>query len=408
MFPSLLNIFILLHVINLSGIINGSKLRFDCNKNQSMNIQMVDLLGQYEKIKSEIDAQMDQVIRSSVFVKGGKVNEFEANLKDYLKVAHVIACGNGTDALQLALMALGLKEGDEVITSPFTFVSTLEVLALMKLKPVLADVDPHTFNIRPELIQNCITDRTKAIIPVHLYGQCADLESIGEIATRHGLFVIEDACQALGTDYLYKDGRVKKAGTIGDVACNSFFPTKNLGAFGDGGALFTNNDELAGQLRSIANHGMSKRYYYGQVGMNSRLDAIQAAILDVKLKYLDQFVKARQAAASFYDHDLADVSQLSIPARVSYSTHSFHQYTLKVPKQRDELQMYLHSKGIPSMVYYPLPLHLQEAYHYLGYKKGDFPVSEELSQQVLSLPMHTELTEAQLRYITSAIHEFFS
>lgn len=373
-----------------------------------MNIQMVDLLGQYEKIKSEIDAQIDQVIRSSVFVKGGKVNEFEAHLKDYLNVGHVITCGNGTDALQLALMALGLDEGDEVITSPFTFVSTLEVLALMKLRPVLADVDPQTFNIRPELIQECITNRTKAIIPVHLYGQCADLESICEMASRHQLSVIEDACQALGTDYLFNDGHIAKAGKIGDIGCNSFFPTKNLGAFGDGGALFTNNDELARQLRSIANHGMSKRYYYGQIGMNSRLDAIQAAILDVKLKYLDQFVKARQAAASFYDEHLADISELSIPARVSYSTHSFHQYTLKVHQKRDELQKHLHSKGIPSMVYYPLSLHLQEAYHYLGYKKGDFPISEELSQQVLSLPMHTELTEEQLMYITSAIHKFFS
>ena len=373
-----------------------------------MDIQMVDLLGQYEKIKSEIDEQIDQVIRSSVFVKGGKVNEFEANLRGYLKVGHVIACGNGTDALQLALMALGLNEGDEVITSPFTFVSTLEVLALMKLKPVLADIDPHSFNIRPELIQNCITDRTKAIIPVHLYGQCADMESICEIASKNGLFVIEDACQALGTDYLYKDGQVAKAGTIGDIACNSFFPTKNLGAFGDGGALFTNDDELARQMRSIANHGMSKRYYYQQIGMNSRLDAIQAAILDVKLNYLDQFVEARQAAAAFYDKELAGISQLSIPARVSYSTHSFHQYTIKVWQKRDELQKHLHSKGIPSMIYYPLPLHLQEAYHYMGYKKGVFPVSEELSQQVLSLPMHTELTEEQLSYITSAIHEYFS
>lgn len=373
-----------------------------------MNIQMVDLLGQYEKIKTEIDTQISEVIRSSVFVKGGKVVEFEENLRKYLNVGHVIACGNGTDALQIALMALGLNEGDEVITTPFTFVATLEVMALLKLKPVLADVDENTFNISPELITKCITNRTKGIIPVHLYGQCADMESISEIAGNHQLFVIEDACQALGTDYLFKDGRIAKAGTIGDIACNSFFPTKNLGAFGDGGALFTNNNELAQQMRSIANHGMSKRYYYHQIGMNSRLDAIQAAILDVKLNYLDQFVKARQSAAAFYDRELANIQEIILPARVPYSTHSFHQYTIKVPGKRDELQKFLHSKGIPSMIYYPLPLHLQEAYHYLGYKKGDFPVSEKLSEQVLSLPMHTELTEEQLTYIVSAIRSFFS
>jgi len=373
-----------------------------------MNIQMVDILGQYEKIKTEIDTQISEVIRSSVFVKGGKVVEFEENLKKYLNVGHVIACGNGTDALQIALMALGLNEGDEVITAPFTFVATLEVMALLKLKPILADVDESTFNIRPELVSKCITNKTKGIIPVHLYGQCANLESISEIAGNHQLFVIEDACQALGTDYLFKDGRIAKAGTIGDIACNSFFPTKNLGAFGDGGALFTNNDELAQQMRSIANHGMSKRYYYHQIGMNSRLDAIQAAILDVKLNYLDQFVKARQSAAAFYDLELANIQEIILPARVPYSTHSFHQYTIKVPGKRDELQKFLHSKGIPSMIYYPLPLHLQEAYHYLGYKKGDFPVSEKLSEQVLSLPMHTELTEEQLTYIVSAIRSFFS
>jgi dTDP-4-amino-4,6-dideoxygalactose transaminase len=369
---------------------------------------MVDLLGQYEKIKAEIDAQIQEVIRSSVFVKGGKVNEFEENLKRYLKVGHVIACANGTDALQIAIMALNLKEGDEVITTPFTFVATLEVLALLKLKPVLADVDPVSFNIDPENISHCITERTRAIVPVHLYGQCADLESIQAIAQKYQLRVIEDACQALGTDYIFKDQHVVKAGTVGDIACNSFFPTKNLGAFGDGGALFTNNDELAQKMRSIANHGMGKRYYYQQIGLNSRLDAIQAAILDVKLNYLDEFIKARQKAASFYDNALKDLAQIILPARVSFSTHTFHQYTIQVQDRRDELQKYLHSKGIPSMIYYPLPLHLQEAYHFLGYQKGDFPVSEKLSQQVLSLPMHTELAEEQLVYITSAILEFFN
>lgn len=373
-----------------------------------MNIQMVDLLGQYDKIKDEITARIDEVIRSSVFVKGGKVIEFEENLKNYLEVGHVISCGNGTDALQIALMALDLKEGDEVITTPFTFVSTLEVLALMKLKPILVDVDSNNFNIRPELVNRHIDHHTKAIVPVHLYGQCADMESLNEIARENNLFVIEDACQALGTEYHFRNGMTAKAGTIGDIASNSFFPTKNLGAFGDGGALFTNNNDLAQTMRSIANHGMSKRYYYHQIGMNSRLDAIQAAILDVKLKYLDQYVEARQAAAAFYDHELAGIPEISIPARVSYSTHSFHQYTIKVSGKRDELQQFLGTKNIPSMIYYPLPLHLQEAYRYLGYKKGDFPVAEELSEQVLSLPMHTELTTEQLVYITSAIREFFS
>lgn len=373
-----------------------------------MNIQMVDLYGQYLKIKSEIDLEMQHVIQSSVFVKGGKVGEFEANLKNYLDVEHVITCGNGTDALQIAIMALDLKEGDEVITTPFTFISTLEVLALMKLKPVLVDVDPNTFNINAELVKQHINHHTKAIVPVHLYGQCADMESLTEIARENILFIIEDACQALGTEYIFRNGMTAKAGTIGDIACNSFFPTKNLGAFGDGGALFTNNNELAKTMRSIANHGMSTRYFYQQIGLNSRLDALQAAILDVKLKYLDQYVRERQAVAEFYDRELNGISGLSIPARVSYSSHSFHQYTIKVPGRRDDLQKFLQSKGIPCMIYYPLPLHLQDAYQYLGYQKGDFPVSEVLSEQVLSLPMHTELTEEELKYITSAIREFFN
>ena len=259
-----------------------------------MNIQMVDLYGQYLKIKEEIDASMQDVIRSSFFVKGGKVFEFEEHLRDYLKVNEAITCGNGTDALQMAFMALNLKPGDEVITTPFTFVSTLEVLVLLKLKPVLADVDPLTFNISPENIRKKITSKTKAIVPVHLYGQCAPMEEIMEIAGQHGLIVIEDMCQALGTDYIFKDGTWAKAGTIGDIACNSFFPTKNLGAFGDGGSVFTNDDKLAASIRSIANHGMSKKYHYRQIGVNSRLDALQAAILDVKLKYLDQYIEKRQ------------------------------------------------------------------------------------------------------------------
>jgi dTDP-4-amino-4,6-dideoxygalactose transaminase len=373
-----------------------------------MNIQMVDLFTQYEKIKSEIESEIQNVVRSSVFVKGGKVNEFEENLKNYLEVDHVISCGNGTDALQIAIMALGLTEGDEVITTPFTFVSTLEVLALMKLKPVLVDVDPKTFNVRPDLVRQHVSHLTKMILPVHLFGQCAEMEPLIDIAKENNLHIVEDACQALGTEYVFKNGMVAKAGTIGDIACNSFFPTKNLGAFGDGGAIYTNSEDLAVLMRSIANHGMGKRYYYQQIGMNSRLDAIQAAILDVKLKYLDSYIESRQKAAAFYDQELSGIDGLFIPFRAPYSTHTFHQYTLRVPNQRDALQKFLNDKGIPCMIYYPLPLHLQEAYLFLGYREGDFPVAEELSQQVLSLPMHTELTEEQLNYIVSAIREFFS
>ncbi len=373
-----------------------------------MNIQMVDLYNQYLKIKEEIDTEMQEVIQSSVFVKGGKVSEFEENLKNYLEVNHVISCGNGTDALQIALMASDLKKGHEVITTPFTFVSTLEVLALMKLKPVLVDVDPNTFTILPEKVDQHITHLTKVIVPVHLYGQCAEMEPLLKIADDNNLVIIEDSCQALGTEYIFSNGMAAKAGTLGNIACNSFFPTKNLGAFGDGGAIYTNNHQLAQNMRSIANHGMSKRYYYQQIGLNSRLDALQAAILNVKLKYLDSYIAARQSFADYYDRKLADISEIVIPSRASFSTHTFHQYTIKVLKKRDELQKYLASKNIPSMIYYPMPLHLQEAYQYLGYKKGDFPVSEKLSEQVLSLPMHTELTEEQLNYITSGIREFFS
>jgi len=372
-----------------------------------MNIQMVDLVTQYAKIKDDIDSQIQQVIQSSVFVKGGKVLEFEENLKKYLNVGHVISCGNGTDALQIALMALDLKEGDEVITTPFTFVATLEVLVLLKLKPMLADVDPATFNINPEQVEKCITSRTKAIVPVHLFGQSAYMEPLIKLAKENNLYIIEDACQALGTDYIFDDGSKVKAGTIGDIACNSFFPTKNLGAFGDGGALYTNNNELAQTMRSVANHGMGKRYYYRQVGVNSRLDAIQAAVLDVKLKHLDQYIQARQSAAAFYDEKLSGIDGLIIPSRTSYSTHTFHQYTIQVPGKRNELQKFLQGKDIPSMIYYPHPLHIQEAYQFLGYRAGDFPVSEKLSQQVLSLPMHTELDDEQLNYIVSAIREFF-
>lgn len=367
---------------------------------------MVDLYGQYFRIKDEIDTAIQDVIRSSVFIKGGKVNEFEDHLSKYLE-AGVIACGNGTDALQLAFMALELQPGDEVITTPFTFVATAEVLALLGLKPVFTDVCPDTFNMDVSAIEAAITPRTKAILPVHLFGQSADMESINAIAEKHNLFVVEDAAQSLGTEYIFRKGEKKKSGAVGTIGCTSFFPSKNLGAFGDGGALFTSDEALAARIRSIANHGMKVRYYYDRIGVNSRLDSIQAAILDVKLKYLDQYVALRQAVAYWYDTRLAGIDGLQLPERVSYSTHSFHQYTIRTDK-RDQLQEFLKSKGIPSMVYYPKAIHLQEAYRYLGYREGDFPVAEALTREVLSLPMHTEMDEGQLGYISDAVRDFYN
>lgn len=366
---------------------------------------MCDTYGQYLTMKAEIDAAMQEVIRSTQFIKNGKVLEFEKNLSRYLST-NVIACANGTDALQIAYMALGLKPGDEVITVPFTFIATVETLALMGLKPVFADVCPDTFNIDITQIEKLITAKTKAIVPVHLFGQCANIEEILKIAEKHNLYVIEDAAQAIGAEYIFSDGTLKHAGTAGHIGCTSFFPSKNLGAFGDGGALYAGDSELAKTIRSIANHGMKAKYQYERIGVNSRLDSIQAAVLDVKLKYFDKHIKARQQAAAFYDENLKNINGLELPARVSYSTHAFHQYTIKTDK-RNELQTFLQQKGIPSMIYYPGAHHLQEAYHYLGYKKGDFPVSEQLAETVLSLPMHTELTEDQLEYIVNSVKEFF-
>ncbi|MBN1186323.1 MAG: DegT/DnrJ/EryC1/StrS family aminotransferase [Bacteroidales bacterium] len=367
-------------------------------------IRMVDLHGQYLRIKGEIDTAIQLLIDSTEFVKGSNVKRFEENLQKYMNVKHVIACGNGTDALQIALMALYLNEGDEIITSPFTFIATVEVIAILKLKPVFADVDPETFNINTKVIEQKITNRTKAILPVHLFGQCSNMEEIMSIARKHNLFVIEDNAQAIGADYYFTDGVVQKAGTIGDIGCTSFFPSKNLGAFGDGGAMMTNNDELAHKMRTIANHGMERRYYHDYIGVNSRLDGLQAAILNVKLKYLDDYIKSRQAAAAFYDNAFQSVDSLAIPGRINYSSHVFHQYTLKIDQsKREKLQNYLQSKKIPAMIYYPVPLHLQRAFQHLGYKEGDFPVSELLARQVLSLPMHTELTRDQLQYITDTI-----
>jgi UDP-2-acetamido-2-deoxy-ribo-hexuluronate aminotransferase len=369
-------------------------------------IQMCDTYGQYLTMKSEIDEAMQDVIKSTRFIKSGKVLDFEVQLSRYVD-ANVIACGNGTDALQLAFMALGLKPGDEVITTPFSFISTVEVLVLLGLRPVFVDVLPGTFNMDVSQVEDAITEKARAILPVHLFGQCAELEPLLSLSEKYNLFLVEDACQSLGTEYIFTNGIKKKAGTIGDIGCNSFFPSKNLGAFGDGGAVFTSDQNLATSIRSIANHGMKQKYHYERVGLNSRLDSLQAAILSVKLKYFEKHIEARQKAADWYDKYLYNIEEIILPERVNYSTHTFHQYTLKT-KRRNELQNFLRDKGIPSMVYYPRAIHLQEAYRFLGYKQGDFPVSEELTETVLSLPMHTELTGQQLEYITNGVRQFFA
>lgn len=379
---------------------------FAVKKEIMEKIHMCDTYGQYLTLKAEIDAAMQGVIKSTQFIKSGKVLEFEKELSSYLQT-NVIACGNGTDALQIAFMALGLQPGDEVITTPFTFIATVEVLALLGLKPVFVDVHPGTFNLNVAEAEKVITKKTKAILPVHLFGQCAHLEPMLKLAQKHNFFLVEDACQALGTDYLFSDGATKKAGTIGHIGCNSFFPSKNLGAFGDGGAIFTGDEKLAAIIRSIANHGMKAKYQYERVGVNSRLDSIQAAVLSVKLKYFDKHIKARQKAAAWYDEHLVNIEEIQLPQRVNYSTHTFHQYTIQI-NRRNELQQFLKGKGIPAMVYYPGVIHLQNAYRFLGYKKGDFPASEKLTETVLSLPMHTELKEEQLEYITNSIKEFFN
>ena len=364
-------------------------------------LQMVDLKSQYDKIKVQVNAGIQEVIDTTTFIKGGKVVEFQKNLENYLNVKHVIPVGNGTDALQIALMALGLKAGDEVITPTFTFIATAEVVALLGLTPVVVDVEPDTFNISIEALKKAITPKTKAIVPVHLFGQNADMEAILALAKEHNLYVLEDACQSIGSIYTFENGTKMQSGCMGDIGCTSFFPSKNLGCYGDGGAIFTNNDELAQKMRVIANHGMQVRYYHDVVGVNSRLDSIQAAVLDVKLKYLDEYIAARQAAADFYDKAFANNPKIEIPARNPQSTHVFHQYTLKLHNvDRNALQKALEEKSIPAMIYYPVPLHLQKAYQDERYKPGDFPVAEQLSACVLSLPMHTELDEEQLKYIT--------
>ncbi len=368
---------------------------------------MVDLNGQYHHIKSEVDKAILDVVESAAFINGPEVKAFQTELESYLGVKHVIPCANGTDALQMAMMALDLKPGDEVITSSFTFVATAEVIALLQLKPIVVDVDPNHFNVDPIAIEKAITPNTKAIVPVHLFGQMADMDAIMAIAKKHNLFVIEDACQAIGSEYTFQDGSKAMAGAIGHIGATSFFPSKNLGCFGDGGAIFTNDDLLADKLRIVANHGMKVRYYHDAIGVNSRLDSIQAAVLRIKLRKLNEYNNARRKAADFYDLAFAGIVQLKTPARSTYSTHVFHQYTLVTSGiDRFALQEFLQSKGIPAMVYYPVPLHMQKAYLDPRYREGDFPVTEELCRSVISLPMHTELDEEQLNFICNNVIEF--
>ena len=378
---------------------------------------MVDLKGQYNQIKDVVNPAIQEVIETTSFINGPKVHEFQKNLEQYLGVKHVIPCANGTDALQIAMMGLGLKPGDEIITANFTFAATVEVIALLNLTPVLVDVNPDDFNISIEAIEKAITPKTKAIVPVHLFGQCANMEAILEVASKHNLFVIEDNAQAIGASYTYKDGTKVKAGTIGDVASTSFFPSKNLGCYGDGGAIFTNNDALAHTIRGIVNHGMYERYHHDVVGVNSRLDSIQAAVLDAKLPHLNSYNKARQATARKYNEAFKDISCIITPKLSNNCTsiceqcdcHVFHQYTLKVNGiDRDALVKYLNDNEIPCGVYYPIPLHKQKAYKDDRYDEDDFKVTNELVKTVISLPMHTELDDEQIEYITSKVKTFIN
>ena len=371
-------------------------------------IQMVDLQTQYFKIKNEIDNAVLNVMESSAYINGPEVKSFQNELEQYLDVKHVIPCANGTDALQIALMALDLQEGDEVITADFTFAATVEVIHLLKLKSVLVDVDYDTFTINPDKIKAAITDKTKAIIPVHIFGQCANMEEILKIAKEHNLFVIEDNAQAIGTDYTFPNGTVKKSGTMGTIGTTSFFPSKNLGCYGDGGAIYTENDALAHKIRGIVNHGMYERYYHDEVGVNSRLDSIQAAILRKKLPNLDSYNEARRKAADYYDEALANHPQILTPKREAFSSHVFHQYTLRIlDGKRNELQAFLAENEIPAMIYYPVALRKQKAY-YQESNPEDFVNTDKLLDQVISLPMHTELDEEQLKFITDSVLEFMN
>ncbi len=378
---------------------------------------MVDLLGQYDKIQEQLDSKILEVVKSGAYINGPEVHNFQKELEDYLNVKHVIPCANGTDALQIAMMALDLKPGDEVITADFTFAATVEVIALLQLTPVLVDVEAATFNMNIEALKKAITPKTKAIVPVHLFGQCANMEAVLEVAKAHNLFVIEDTAQAIGADYTFSDGTKKKAGTIGNIGTTSFFPSKNLGCYGDGGAIFTNDDELAHILRGMVNHGMYKRYYHDVVGVNSRLDSIQAAVLRIKLTHLDAYCNERRKAASYYNNAFKNEQFISTPKMGNgcefvcdnCDCHVFHQYTLKITNgKRNELHQHLLDSGIPNAIYYPVPLHSQKAYTDTRYKEEDFKVTNELINTVLSLPMHTELNTEQLEFITSTILIFIN
>jgi UDP-2-acetamido-2-deoxy-ribo-hexuluronate aminotransferase len=373
------------------------------------NIQMVDLVSQYNRLKPEFDAAMERCLSTAQYINGPQVAEFENELAAYLGVKNVVGCANGTDALQISLMALGLKPGDEVIVPAFTFLATAEVVALLELKPLMVDVYPDTFNIDIEQLEKAITPKTKAVVPVHLFGQSADMEPILTIAKEHDLYVVEDNAQAVGAEYTFSDGRKARTGTMGDVGCLSFFPSKNLGCFGDGGAITTNDDELTARIRMIANHGQNKRYYHAVIGVNSRLDTLQAAVLSVKLRHLDEFCSARQAVAATYDEAFTQLAEVTPPARAANSTHVFHQYTIKTAaRDRNRLKDHLEAKGVPSMIYYPVPLYRQEAYKAYVTPEFCLPVTEELSDLVLSLPIHTEMSDHAQRHIIDSVLSFFA
>ncbi|MCO4813611.1 MAG: DegT/DnrJ/EryC1/StrS family aminotransferase [Flavobacteriales bacterium] len=373
-----------------------------------VNIQMVDLKSQYQKIKPEVDKAILNVIEAAQFINGPEVKAFQKDLEEYLDVKYVIPCANGTDALQIALMAAGLKPGDEVITPSFTYVATTEVIALLGLTPVFVDVDKDTFCLDTDQVKALITSKTKAIVPVHLYGQSANMEAVMEIANEYNLTVIEDNAQAIGSDYHFPDGN-KKTGTIGHIGCTSFFPSKNLGCYGDGGAMFTNDEVLAGKMRMIANHGQSKKYYHDVVGCNSRLDSIQAAVLKIKLKELNNYIEARRAVASHYDNFFDKFEGVKTPVRANNSRHVFHQYTLTLEGiDRDGLNAFLAEKNIPSMIYYPVPAHRQKMFSAFNSKESNLPITDWLCERVLSLPIHTEMTKEQLDFICSGVAEFLS
>lgn len=372
-------------------------------------IQMVDLKGQYQKIKPQVDAAIQDVIDNTSFIHGKQEQDFARNLEQYLGVKKVISCANGTDALQIALMALDLQPGEEVITPSFTFIATAEVIALLRLKPVFVDVDKDTFCLDIQQVKAAITPKTKAIIPVHLFGQSADMEPLMQLAKEHHLYVVEDNAQAIGSHYTFSNGHSQKTGTIGHIGCTSFFPSKNLGCYGDGGALMTNDEALGNKIKMIANHGQSKKYYHDMVGCNSRLDSLQAAVLNVKLKYLDEYISCRRKAAAFYSDSFKNIPELQIPFQAQNTLHVFHQYTLLVKNgKRDALHDHLAAKNIPSMIYYPVPAHQQKMFDGVSDIPAHLPVTDEIKNEVLSLPMHTELDEEQLKCITSAILEFFS